>query len=146
MSNCYSVPISFLLPTDNEENTIPASAVTGPLPHGFTTHPDPAVKGVSVWSSCAYDNELNEVFVGSGNSTSGGSNPLPDAYYGSGVLALDANSGEFRGFFEPSSSDSYRIDPEGDTDVDVLSSPLLFKHHGKTILGIGGVRTDLFSC
>jgi outer membrane protein assembly factor BamB len=130
--------------SENEENTIPASAVTGPLPPRFTTRPDPSVKGVSIWSSCAYDHSLNEIFVGTGNSSSGDFNPLPDAYYGSGVLALDANSGEFRGFFEPSPTDSYRIDPEGDTDVDVPSSPLLFNHRGKTILGIGSKNGSFF--
>jgi outer membrane protein assembly factor BamB len=131
--------------TDNEENVIPASAVTHPLPAGFTTHPDPAVMGVSVWSSCAYDKALKEIFVGTGNSATGLPGiPLPDIYYGSGVLALDADTGEFRGFFEPSPSDSYRIDPEGDTDVDVPSSPLLFTHNGKTKLGIGSKNGSFF--
>lgn len=128
----------------NEENIIPASAVPGPLPPSFRSHADPPVKGASVWSSCAYDRSLNRIYVGTGNSTAGNDNPLPDAYYGSGVLSLDASSGEFRGFFEPSANSSYRVDPEGDTDVDVPSSPLLFKLDGKTILGLGSKNGSFF--
>jgi outer membrane protein assembly factor BamB len=120
---------------DNSPNVIPASAVgVTPLPAGFTTHADPAGRGVSVWSSCAYDPQLNRIYVGTGNAKSGDNLPLPDAYYGSGVLALDADTGAFQGFFEPTAADCYR---PNDTDVDVCGSPVLFSRGTTRIVGIG---------
>jgi outer membrane protein assembly factor BamB len=125
----------FTAGVDNGPNVIPASAAgVAPLPVGFSTHPDPPVRGVSVWSSCAYDAALNRIYVGTGNSLAGDSQPLPDAYYGSGVLALDADTGAFRGFFEPDAADCYRPD---DTDVDICGSPLLFTRGATRVLGIG---------
>jgi len=118
---------------DNNPNVIPASAAMSPLPPGFSTHPDPPT-GVSVWSSPAYDPGTNRIFVGTGNSSNGDFNPNPDTPYGSGVLALDANTGAFKGFFSPPASDSYRAN---DTDVDVCGSPAIFHHAGKTVVAIG---------
>jgi outer membrane protein assembly factor BamB len=125
---------------NNLPNAIPHSAaVSDPLPAwataaGFTIAPDPAARGCSVWSSCAYDSALNRIYVGTGNSGSGDSNPQPDALYGSGVLALDAHTGSFQGFYEPPAAESYRAD---DTDVDVCGSPVVFSHAGTHFVGIG---------
>ena len=67
---------------DNNANVIPNSTSGAPpLLAGFTQQADPPVKGVSIWSSCAYDNVLNRIYVGTGNSSAGDENPLPDAYY-----------------------------------------------------------------
>jgi outer membrane protein assembly factor BamB len=120
---------------DNAPNVIPASAAgISPLPAGFSSAPDPPYVGVSVWSSLAYDYRHHRVWVGTGNATVGDANPLPDAPYGSGVLALDAHTGTFAGFFEPSAADCYRAD---DTDVDICGSPTVFTRDGKTRVGIG---------
>jgi len=119
---------------DNLPNVIPASAAgLSPLPPGFSTNPDPP-RGVSVWSSCAYDAGTNRIFVGTGNSVAGDSVPNPDTPYGSGVISLDATSGLFKGYFQPPASDSYR---PNDTDVDVCGSPAIFNHAGKTVVAIG---------
>jgi outer membrane protein assembly factor BamB len=120
---------------DNVPNVIPASAVgIHPLPAGFSSAPDPPYVGVSVWSSLAYDHHHHRVWVGTGNATVGDSIPLPDAPYGSGVLALEADSGAFAGFFEPLAADCYRAD---DTDVDICGSPTIFTRDGKTKVAIG---------
>jgi outer membrane protein assembly factor BamB len=125
--------------TDNNPNVIPASTAAGLTPAqlqamGFTSHADPPQKGVSVWSSCAYDSVLNRIYVGTGNSASADFKPLPDTRYGSGVLSLDANTGAFRGYFQPLPGDSYR---PNDTDVDVCGSPTVFSREGTRVLGIG---------
>src|SRR5205814_1146480 len=70
----------FVAGQDNSPNVIPASAAGGPLPTGFSTHPDPTTTGVSVWSSCAYDAERNRIYVGTGNSTRGDFATLPDDF------------------------------------------------------------------
>ncbi len=119
---------------DNAPNVIPNSAVgISPLPPGFSSHADPPT-GVSVWSSPAYDSGTHRIFVGTGNSSAGDSDPNPDTLYGSGVLSLGAHTGKFHGFFSPPASDSYR---PNDTDVDVCGSPAIFRHSGKTIVAIG---------
>jgi outer membrane protein assembly factor BamB len=125
----------FTAATDNAPNVIPASAVgISPLPAGFSSAPDPPNVGVSVWSSLAYDHRHHRVWVGTGNAQYGDSYPLPDAYYGSGVLALDAHSGAFADFFEPLAADCYRAN---DTDVDICGSPTIFTRDGKTRVAIG---------
>lgn len=120
--------------SENQPNVIPASAaISNPLPAwataaGFSlrTNPaDPPHKGASPWSSCAYDSVFNRVFVCTGNSRP--DNPLPDERYASGLLSLDATTGQFRGFFQPLQSDSYW---PGDFDVDVPCSPTVYTRSG----------------
>jgi glucose dehydrogenase len=82
----------------------------------------------------AYDWALDRVYVGSGNAQIGDFQPMPDALYGSGVLALDASTGQFRGFFQPSAADCYRPD---DTDVDICGSPTVFVRGTQRLVGIG---------
>lgn len=132
----------FTAAADNNPNVIPQSAVPGGLPgwataFGFTIHADPPHRGASIWSSLAYDAGSNRVFVGTGNSANG----LPDARYGSGALALDADTGAFQGFFQPDAADSYY--PE-DSDVDISSSPTLFTRGGTRVLGIGSKNGAYF--
>jgi outer membrane protein assembly factor BamB len=118
--------------TDNTPNVIPASQVgISPLPPGFSSQPDPPQRGASPWSSCAYDRALDRVYVGTGNAIP--DDPLPDPKYSSGVLALDAGTGAFAGFFQPAPSDSYRPD---DLDVDVPAGPTIFRRGATTVLFI----------
>lgn len=126
----------FVAGTDNSPNVIPAGAVgLHPLPAGFTSKPDPSNLGASVWSSCAYDSKLHRIYFGLGNSSTGGGPPgAIDYKYGSGVLSLDAHTGAFKGYFQPSPSDSYY---PGDSDIDVSSSPTLFSHGHHRFLAIG---------
>ncbi|HEY6968720.1 MAG TPA: PQQ-binding-like beta-propeller repeat protein [Candidatus Angelobacter sp.] len=126
----------FVSGTDNQPNVIPAGAVgINPLPPGFTSHADPPHLGASVWSSCAYDAGLNRIYFGLGNSSTGaGPAGAIDYKYGSGVLALDAGNGAFKGYFQPTPSDSYY---PGDSDIDISSSPTLFTRGGQRVLAIG---------
>jgi outer membrane protein assembly factor BamB len=126
---------------NNAPNVVPASAAVSPLPAGFTTHADPPMKGVSVWSSLAFDAGLNRVYVGTGNSTQGDFQPVPDIQYGSGVLALDATTGQFGGFFGVEAGDNYR---PLDSDVDVASSPVLYTLGGRRVLALGCKNGSFF--
>lgn len=126
---------------DNAPNVIPKSAaVSVPLPAwatGFTIGGDPMYKGVSVWSSPAYDPGLNRIFVGTGNAhhlVGFDYIPLPDDYYGSGVLSLDASTGTFAGFYQPLPGDCYK---PTDNDADVPGSPTLFNRGGTTVVAVG---------
>lgn len=122
----------FSTAVDNSPNVIPNSTVSGPLPSGFTSQPDPPQRGASIWSSCAYDAGLNRVYVGTGNAIP--DNPLPDPKYASGILSLDANNGQFRAFYQPTPGDSYR---STDLDVDVPGAPTIFTVGGRRVVGIG---------
>jgi outer membrane protein assembly factor BamB len=128
--------------TNNSPNDIPQSLFhADPAPTDpFTHHAfDPPFRGASVWSSCAYDPDLNQIYVGTGNPQPDGS--LPNEPYSSGVLALDADTGEFRSFFQPFPSDSYRAN---DADVDNPGSPMLFRQNGKLAIAIGNKNGAFF--
>jgi outer membrane protein assembly factor BamB len=124
---------------DNSPNVIPASLVSGPLPPGFTSAPDPIERGSSPWSSCAYHAGLNRVYIGTGNAIP--DTALPDPKYASGVLALEATSGTFAGFFQPLPSDSYK---PTDLDVDVPAGPMIFTRGSTQVLGIGSKNGSFF--
>jgi outer membrane protein assembly factor BamB len=135
---------------DNAPNVIPASTwktgLASSPPGGFSIHADPqdsngtAQWGASVWSSCAYDAASNRIFVGTGNPQPDG--PVDHNWpYSSGVLALDADTGTFVGFFQPSLSDCYR---PNDTDIDIPSSPMLFTRGGTRMLAIGSKMGSFF--
>lgn len=130
---------------DNSPNVIPASAaVSNPLPSwatsaGFSIGPNPLSRGASVWSSCAYDRPLNRIYVGTGNIT--GDDGLPDAKYGSGAIALDADTGAFRGFLSPAQATSYK---PTDVDVDVPAAPTVFQRGGQRFVGIGSKNGSFF--
>jgi outer membrane protein assembly factor BamB len=125
---------------ENSPNVLPKSAVNGPLPRGFTRASiDPPAKGASVWSSCVYSHKFNRIYVGTGNPDPDG--VLPNPHYASGVLSLDADTGAFKGFFQPAPEDSYRPD---DLDVDMPSSPTLFTQAGREVLAIGSKNGSFF--
>lgn len=142
--------------SENAPNVIPASvAVANPLPAwavaaGFSLYDDSSVAGretgSSVWSSCAYDRVLNRIYVGIGNSQYKSGEPvegtdLPDEWYGSGLLSLNADTGKFRGFFQPGPDDSYR---PTDGDVDVPGSPTIFYRGGKRVVAFGSKNGSFF--
>jgi outer membrane protein assembly factor BamB len=125
---------------DNLPNVIPPSAIRGPLPSPFIAAPaDPPQIGASPWSHCAYERTLNRIYIGIGNSTP--DDPLPDPKYASALLSLDATTGQLRGFFQPSPSDSYR---PTDLDVDVPAGPTIFTRGGSSVVAIGSKNGSFF--
>lgn len=117
----------------NEVNVLPPSVVTGPLPAPFSIGPcNPAIRGASVWSSIAYDLQLDRLYCATGNPVPDG--PLPTKGFSNGILALDASTGGFRGFFQALAHSSYR---ETDVDVDFGGSPTLFTVNGRRVVAAG---------
>jgi hypothetical protein len=129
---------------DNLPNEIPSSTASG-LPagwaaaNGFTVRADPAQRGASPWSSACYDAGLDRIYIGTGNAVP--DDPLPDPRYASGLLALDATTGQFRGYFQPSVASSYR---PNDDDVDVPAGPTLYSRGGTRYVGIGSKNGSFF--
>lgn len=122
---------------DNQPNVLPAELVDpNTLPPGFTRFQGkPIVKGSSVWSSIAYDPDLNRLFCATGNPQPDSS--LPSSGYSNGLISLDAGTGAFQGFFQVLPSSLYR---PSDVDVDIGGSPTLFPltlGPGHTIKAVG---------
>lgn len=138
---------------ENNPNVIPSTAaVSDPLPAwataaGFSIHADPISDrstGCSVWSSPAYDSVNNRIFVGTGNSQyigGPGGTAAPDKWYGSGCISLDATTGEFKGFHQSQSDDSYW---PHDIDIDVPGSPTVFWRDGTRAVAYGCKNGSFF--
>jgi outer membrane protein assembly factor BamB len=142
--------------SENLSNVIPASvAISDPLPQwavdaGFSIYDDSDVDnretGCSVWSSCAYDKILNRIYVGTGNSQYKdddfvASTDLPEEWYGSGLISLDANTGQFRGYFQPNVEDSYW---PHDWDIDVPGAPSIIWIGGRRVVAFGSKNGSFF--
>jgi outer membrane protein assembly factor BamB len=137
----------FAAGADNQPNHIPAAAaISNPLPvwataAGFVIQSNPPETGCAVWSSCGYDIFSNRIYVGTGNSQYPHT-AQPDEKYGSGLISLDANTGQFRGFFQPTQDDSYW---PGDSDIDVPGSPTLFTlGRGQRAVAFGSKNGSFF--
>jgi outer membrane protein assembly factor BamB len=119
---------------DNNPNVIPPATFSGVPPAPFTKAANnPVNTGAAPWSSAAYDAGLDRIYIGTGNAKP--DDPLPDPKYASGMLSLDASTGEFKKFFQPAKSDNYR--PNFDMDVDVPGGPTVFSRNGQRVVGIG---------
>lgn len=126
---------------DNQPNALPAAAVPGTPPPGYTIVNDPPiVMGSSVWGSIAYDPDLNRLYCPTGNQQPEPNNNFPDTpftpelpspHYSNGLLSLDAATGAFRGFFQVLPESNYR---PTDIDIDVGSSPVLFDRAGTKVV------------
>ncbi|MFC7622944.1 PQQ-binding-like beta-propeller repeat protein [Microlunatus sp. GCM10028923] len=126
--------------TDNPPNVVPRSAVgMHPLPSRFLAADDPADRGGSPWSSCAYDPATNRIVVGTGNVLP--QEPLPQPKYSLGVLSVDADTGANPRFFQPVPADNYRPD---DSDVDMAASPLVFSRGNRRVVAIGSKNGSFF--
>jgi outer membrane protein assembly factor BamB len=136
--------------SENTPNIIPPACLQNrqpPNPFRRASR-DPPDRGVSPWSSCSFDRGLNRVYIGTGNALKGrtgvGANyvPLPDSKYGSGIISLDASTGEYKGFFQPDPQDSYR---SSDIDIDIPAGPMLFSFDdGTRVLAIGSKNGSFF--
>jgi outer membrane protein assembly factor BamB len=135
---------------NNAPNTIPSAvAASWATAAGFSVTSNAPETGSSVWSSCAYDSVLDRIYVGTGNSeydwTGTGTRPSgteqPDDPYGSGLLSLDATSGAFRAFFQPSRDDSYW---PGDLDIDVPGGPSVIYRGSDRVVAFGSKNGSFF--
>ena len=117
----------------NQPNVLPEQAVqTLPPPSGYTLFKgEPIVMGCSVWGAIAYDAELNRIYCPTGNQqpepdgnwAGGPFKPeLPSPGFSNGLLSLDANTGEFRAFFQVPPESNYR---DSDFDIDIGSAPVI---------------------
>jgi outer membrane protein assembly factor BamB len=118
---------------DNQPNVVPQSLIppAGLLP-GFTAHADPPVRGASVWSSLAFCEVLNRVYVGTGNPSPDTSGAQPK--YSSGCVSLDASTGQCKGFWSPDPSEAYW---PGDADIDIPGGPIVYSEAGQWRVAIG---------
>lgn len=141
---------------DNKPNVLPEEVVNllpGELPSMFSTFPgEPIVMGCSVWGSIAYDAKLNRLYCSTGNQqpelnanwTSGPFTPeLPSPGYSNGLLSLDAEAGDFKGFYQVTPESCYR---PSDYDVDIGSSPTIFEQQsdGRKVVGVSCKNGSFF--
>jgi outer membrane protein assembly factor BamB len=126
---------------DNQPNHLP-TAVAAPwaAAHGFAVQPNPPETGCSVWSSPAYDSVHKRIYVGTGNSQYPHT-AQPDELYGSGLISLDADTGAFEGFFQPTPTDSYW---PADYDIDVPGSPAVYSIGGQRVVAFGSKNGSFF--
>jgi outer membrane protein assembly factor BamB len=137
--------------TPNPPNVIPpAAAFAVGAPPGSTANPPPPFSvapqnpppvggaswagGCSVWSGIAYDADLKRIYATTGNPQP--DSALPSPPLSNGLLSLDADTGEYKGFFQALPESSYRV---SDIDVDVGGSPIVFKRSD-------GVKVVCFGC
>lgn len=116
----------------NLPNELPAEMVKD-LPPGFTTYPgQPVAKGASVWSSIAYDPDLDQLYCATGNPKPDAALPTPG--YTNSVVVLQGSTGTLIASVQIPASSSYR---PSDIDVDIGGSPTLFELNGRKLVGIG---------
>jgi alcohol dehydrogenase (cytochrome c) len=93
--------------------------------------------GGSVWISGAYDPDTNLTFWGTGNGGPWMGDQRPgDDLYTSSVLALDATTGQIKGYHQYHPNDSW--------DWDEVSPPIIvdYQHGGRTIKGLVDTARD----
>lgn len=143
---------------DNPPNVLPSPVVLGTLPAGFTTNNNqPISMGCSVWGAIAYDKNMNRIYCSTGNQqpepngnwtwTDHTKPPppftpeLPSPGYSNGVLSLDAETGEFKAFFQVPPESNYR---PSDIDIDLGGAPVLFKLKGRKVVGVACKNGSFF--
>jgi alcohol dehydrogenase (cytochrome c) len=93
--------------------------------------------GGSVWITGAYDPDTNLTFWGTGNGGPWMGDQRPgDNLYTSSVMALDAATGNIKGYHQYHPNDSW--------DWDEVSPPIIvdYQHDGRTIKGLVDVARD----
>jgi hypothetical protein len=127
-----------------------------------------AVQGTSVWSAIAYDEDTGLIYAGTGQPASpsdviekdgkkvmkpagtGIDKGLPTPGWTSGILALDAASGDYVAFSQMPPGTSYR--PKSDFDVDIGSAPTVYEQPAngslpaKKVVGIGCKNGGFMVC
>jgi outer membrane protein assembly factor BamB len=118
----------------NPVNQLPAEVITGntQLPAMYTLFTGTEVtRGCSVWSAIAYDESTGMLYAATGQPASPTNQNfdkgLPSTGWSSGILALEALTGNFVGFAQMPSETSYR---RTDLDVDIGSACTLYELPG----------------
>jgi outer membrane protein assembly factor BamB len=128
----------------NQPNVLPVQAVQQlPPPAGFTIFDgQPIVMGCSVWGAIAYDKDLHRVYCPTGNQQpepsgywqGGPFKPeLPSPGFSNGLLSLDAETGEYKAFFQVTPESNYR---PSDFDIDIGSAPVVFDLAGRKCVAL----------
>jgi outer membrane protein assembly factor BamB len=134
---------------DNQPNVLPQHAVQND-PLGYTIFPgEPIVMGCSVWGAIAYDKDLNRLYCPTGNQQPEPNNDwqwpdptqppppfkpeIPSPGYSNGLLTLDADTGDYKGFWQVPPDSHYR---PSDIDIDIGSSPVIFTLDGEKKVAI----------
>lgn len=148
----------------NKPNVLPVTAVQSldpppgvgtvppPPPHGFTIFDgEPMVMGCSVWGAIAYDKDLNRIYCSTGNQQPEPTNnwpgqgrfktELPSVGFSNGVLSLDADTGEYKAFFQVPPDSNYRV---SDTDIDIGSAPVIFNLDERKVVALTCKNGGLF--
>ena len=116
----------------NRPNEVPFDTVAD-VPGGFTAFGARVlVKGASIWSSIAYDPELDQLYCATGNPNPDGRLPTPG--YTNSVVVLRGATGELLASVQIPAESSYR---PSDIDVDIGGSPTLYELDGRKLVGIG---------
>lgn len=145
---------------ENEPNVLPASAIgVAKLPPEFSTVEEPPiVMGSSVWGAIAYDKDLDRIYCPVGNqqpepngnwSWDPSKHPVPPPFtpelpspgYSNGLLSLDAETGEFKAYFQVPPDSNYR---PSDTDIDVGGSPVIFNSKNRKVVGLACKNGSFF--
>ncbi|MDJ0842155.1 MAG: PQQ-binding-like beta-propeller repeat protein [Acidobacteriota bacterium] len=130
---------------ENLPNVLPREVVDPDnLPSMYSIqYLDPIVKGCVVWSAIAYDEKLNRIYAATGNPQPENPPPpfLPAPGYAYGILSLDADTGDFKGFYQADPDSSYRV---SDLDIDFGASPTLYDLDGRRVFAVGCKNGGLF--
>lgn len=145
---------------ENQPNVLPLQAVQDlPPPAGYTIFDgQPLVMGCSVWGSIAYDQDLNRLYCPTGNQQPEPNNnwqwmdttqppppfkpELPSPGYSNGMLALDAGTGEHKGFWQAPPESNYR---PSDGDIDIGGSPVIFSSGDQKVVAIACKNGSVFT-
>jgi outer membrane protein assembly factor BamB len=119
----------FVKGVNNAVNQLPEELVSIPVPPGYTTYNGITyVRGCSVWSAIAYDAGTGLLYASTGQpawpaSENKNDTGLPSDGYSSGIIALNAITGNFVAFTQMPAEMSYR---KSDLDVDIGSACTLY--------------------
>lgn len=144
----------------NKPNVLPLQAVQDlppPAPYSIFDG-SPIVMGCSVWGSIAYDKDLDRLYCPTGNQQPEPNNDwqwadtsqppppfkpeLPSPGFSNGLLALDAETGEYKGFWQVPPESNYR---PSDGDIDVGSSPVIINSGGQKVVAIACKNGSVFT-
>ncbi|MDF1698271.1 MAG: hypothetical protein P1U56_20650 [Saprospiraceae bacterium] len=112
----------------NPVNQLPSQVLSGNQSDMYTVFNGTAVtQGCSIWSAICYDEETKMIYATTGQPASPVNSAidrgLPSVGWSSGILALDAATGEFKAFTQMPAVTSYR---PTDLDVDIGSAATIY--------------------